>query len=67
MARTLQCMNCYHYFSSKRNIGGLSADKAVAGGLLAGPVGAIVGASMGKNEQNSYCPKCGSTNCRLVN
>lgn len=39
--------------------GGLSAGKAVAGGLLAGPVGAIVGASMGKKQSTYYCESCG--------
>lgn len=34
--------------------GGLSGGKALAGGLLAGPTGALIGASMGKKESYLY-------------
>ena len=37
----------------------LSAGKALAGGILAGPVGAVVGASMGKKMVIYACKKCG--------
>ena len=37
----------------------LSAGKAVLGGMLAGPVGAVVGASMGKKMVVYSCKKCG--------
>ena len=37
----------------------LSAGKAVVGGILAGPVGAVVGAAMGKKMVVYSCKKCG--------
>ncbi len=40
----------------KRGVG-LSAGKAAVGGALLGPVGAVIGASMGKTQY--YCPHCG--------
>lgn len=40
---------------------GLSAGKAAVGGIIAGPVGAIVGAAMGKKTVTYHCRKCGWT------
>ena len=40
----------------------LSAGKAVIGGILAGPVGAIAGAAMGKNLTIWSCSRCGYSN-----
>lgn len=57
---TMRCRACGKLFKEKQNMGGLSAGKAAVGGILAGPVGAIVGASMGKNSKQSSCPYCGS-------
>ena len=37
----------------------LSAGKAIVGGILAGPVGAIAGAAMGKDFVVWSCKKCG--------
>lgn len=57
---TYMCNRCYKMFKEKSNVGGLSAGKAAVGGILAGPVGAVVGASMGKTQKNNCCPYCGS-------
>ena len=40
---------------------GLSAGKAVIGGALLGPLGAIAGAASGKHKYRYYCTKCGFT------
>lgn len=50
-----RCPKCNYPLSTRKS--GLSAGKAAAGGILAGPAGAIVGASIGKKEY--YCPSCG--------
>lgn len=50
-----RCPMCNYPLSTRKS--GLSAGKAAAGGILAGPAGAIIGASMGKKEY--YCPSCG--------
>ena len=63
---TYTCNNCFKMFKEKSNVGGLSAGKAAVGGLVAGPVGAIVGASMGKSARNNCCPYCGSYNIRRM-
>ena len=57
---TFQCNKCGRIFKEKGEASGLSAGKAVIGGFLAGPVGAVVGASMGKRERNTCCPYCGA-------
>ena len=59
---TYVCRNCGKMFKEKENVGGLSAKKAAAGAILAGPAGAIVGAAMGKTQKNYRCPYCGSYN-----
>ena len=52
-----RCPRCgYPLYTRKA---GLSAGKAAFGGILAGPVGAIVGAASGKDQL--YCEKCGYT------
>lgn len=58
--RTYMCKKCGKLFKEKVNVGGLSAGKAAAGAILAGPAGAIVGAAMGKTQRNHCCPYCGS-------
>lgn len=58
---TYRCKKCGMTFKEKGAATGLSAGKAAIGGILAGPVGAVVGASMGKRERNTSCPYCGST------
>lgn len=63
---TYVCNKCFKMFKEKQNIGGLSAGKAAIGGVLAGPVGAIVGASMGKTGRNNCCPYCGSYDIRRM-
>lgn len=40
---------------------GFSVGKAVAGGLLFGPLG-VVGGALGKTKVDFYCPKCGFRN-----
>lgn len=50
-----RCPKCNYPLSSRKV--GLNAKKAALGGILAGPVGAIVGASSGKEEL--YCKNCG--------
>ena len=57
---TFMCRKCGKMYKEKSNAGGLSAGKAAVGGILAGPVGAIVGASMGKTQKANCCPYCGS-------
>ncbi len=57
---TLLCTKCGRLFSEYGKSTGLSAGKAVVGGILAGPVGAIAGASMGKKQRQTSCPYCGS-------
>lgn len=58
---TMQCAKCGKIFKEKENVGGLSAGKAAVGGVLFGPVGAIVGAAAGKSKRNNTCPYCGHT------
>lgn len=65
MASTMRCKRCGHYFSSKENIGGLSAGKAAVGAVLAGPAGAIVGAAMGNKQKVTACPRCGCTDLAI--
>ncbi len=55
MAPNGRCPKCNCPLKTRKS--GLSTGKAAAGGILAGPIGAIVGASMGKTEY--YCPACG--------
>ena len=55
MAPNGRCPKCNHPLNTRN--AGLSAGKAAAGGIFAGPVGAVVGASMGRKEY--YCPACG--------
>ena len=54
------CNECKKFFPEKGPASGLSAGKALAGGVLLGPVGAVAGAAMGKRQRNSCCPYCGS-------
>ena len=54
MAPNGRCPKCNCPFKTRQT--GLSSRKAALGGILAGPVGAIVGASNGKTEY--YCPDC---------
>lgn len=55
MAPNGRCPKCNCPLKTRKS--GLSTGKAAAGGILAGPIGAIVGASMGTTEY--YCPACG--------
>jgi len=53
---------CYSVFKWKKidaTHKGISAGKAVAGGLIAGPIGAVVGGAMGKKKITYACGKCG--------
>lgn len=60
------CRMCGRYFKEKTNVGGLSAKKAAAGALLAGPAGAVVGAAMGNTQKSNQCPYCGSYDTERV-
>ena len=64
--KAMMCMKCGHIFRMKTKTGELSPGKAALGALLAGPAGAVVGASMGKTTQNRCCPYCGSYNITFV-
>lgn len=55
MAPNGRCPKCNCPLKTRQT--GLSSEKAALGGILAGPVGAIVGASKGETEY--YCPDCG--------
>ena len=56
------CPMCHKFGSLKRvdkTRKGLSAGKAIVGGVLIGPIGSIVGASMGKKKATYVCKNCG--------
>ncbi len=64
MARTIRCPNCkslnFDAVASSRK--SLSLGKAIAGGVLLGPVGAAGGAIMGKKGKVTFvCHDCGRT------
>lgn len=55
-----KCTNCGKLYEGTEK-SGLSAGKAAAGAIIAGPAGAIVGAAMGKKKEVNCCPHCGSS------
>lgn len=58
-----RCPRCHKFFTIKimgERKGGFSGKKAVAGGLLFGPIGVVAGA-LGKKKKTYQCTNCGYT------
>lgn len=64
MSKTIKCPKCgaVDFEAVANSKKSLSLGKAVAGGLLLGPIGAAGGAIMGKKGKTTLaCHRCGTT------